>query len=172
MISGQSGQGKTTLINAICGLREIESGCIVINNKYKIKNMYEYREKISYLFQDSILFDRPISQNVAYPEDNLDDKMRELVTVFDINHLVDRDDISGSLAGTLSGGEKKRIDIVRTISKDRDIYLFDEPTNDLDPVNVERVLEQIKNLALSNKIVIVVSHDKRCVNIADEIVKL
>ena len=146
---------------------------VMTNQKYfPAEKMMFLKEKLKDISQDSILFDRPISQNVAYPEDNLDDKMKELVTVFDINHLVDRDDISGSLAGTLSGGEKKRIDIVRTISKDRDIYLFDEPTNDLDPVNVERVLEQIKNLALSNKIVIVVSHDKRCVNIADEIVKL
>ncbi len=172
VISGQSGQGKTTLINAICGLREIESGSIVVNNKYIIKNMYEYRDKISYLFQDSLLFDRSVTENIAYPNDEINDKAKKLIDVFNINHIVSRDEIDGTLSTTLSGGEKKRIDIVRTISKDSDIYLFDEPTNELDPDNVERVLEQIKCLAKENKIIIIVSHDKRCVAIADQIVKL
>lgn len=172
VISGQSGQGKTTLVNAICGLREIESGSIVINNKYTIKNMYEYRDKISYLFQDSLLFDRSVVENIAYPNEEINDKAKKLIDVFNIEHLVSRDQVDGTLSTTLSGGEKKRIDIVRTISKDSDIYLFDEPTNELDPENVERVLEQIKKLAKENKIIIIVSHDKRCVAIADHIVKL
>ena len=172
VISGQSGQGKTTLINAICGLREIESGNIVINNKYSIKNMYEYRDKISYLFQDSLLFDRSVTENIAYPNEEINSKAKELINVFNIEHIVKRDQIDGTLSTTLSGGEKKRIDIVRTISKESDIYLFDEPTNELDPENVERVLEQIKKLSKENKIIIIVSHDKRCVAIADHIVKL
>ena len=172
VISGQSGQGKTTLINSICGLREIESGCIVVNNKYNVKNMYEYRDKVSYLFQDSLLFDRTVIENIAYPNDQLNDKAKKLIDVFNINHLVSRDQVDGTLSTTLSGGEKKRIDIVRTISKDSDIYLFDEPTNELDPDNVDRVLEQIKVLSKENKIIIIVSHDKRCLSISDEIVKL
>lgn len=172
VLSGASGQGKTTLINAICGLREIGSGNLTINDKYTIKNMYDYRDKISYLFQDSMLFDRTLKENIAYPNDELNDKALELIDTFDMKKIVNRDRTNNSLALTLSGGEKKRIDIIRTLSKEADIYIFDEPTNELDSKNVDIVLNEIKEKAKENKIVIVVSHDKHCLSIADEIIKL
>ena len=172
VLSGQSGNGKTTLINAICGLREIESGNLVINRKEIVPSLYEYRDKICYLFQESILFDRPIEDNLAYPEDYINDKVNLLIDEFNIKKLLLRDKTTSSFAKSLSGGEKKRVEIIRTISKDKDIYFFDEPTNELDPANVEKVLKEIKQLALDNKIVVVISHDKRLLNIADKIVQL
>ncbi len=171
VISGQSGQGKTTLVNAICGLREISSGSLIINNKHQTKSLYDYRNKISYLFQDSLLFDRSIEENIAYPDEELSEKARQLIEFFDISKIIKRK--NNELATQkLSGGEKKRIDIIRTISKDKELYFLDEPTNDLDAKNVLRVLEQIKILASENKIVIVISHDDRCIEIADELVSL
>ena len=172
VLSGQSGNGKTTLINAICGLREIESGNLVINRKEIVTSLYEYRDKICYLFQESILFDRPIEDNLAYPEDYINEKVNLLIDEFNIKKLLLRDKTTSSFAKSLSGGEKKRVEIIRTISKDKDIYFFDEPTNELDPANVEKVLKEIKQLALDNKIVVVISHDKRLLNIADKIVQL
>ena len=172
VLSGQSGNGKTTLINAICGLREIESGNLVINRKEIVPSLYEYRDKICYLFQESILFDRPIEDNLAYPDEVMNEKTLSLVDEFDIKKLLLRDKTTSSFAKSLSGGEKKRVEFIRTISKDKDIYFFDEPTNELDPANVEKVLHEIKQLALDNKIVVVISHDKRLLNIADKIVQL
>ena len=172
VLSGQSGNGKTTLINAICGLREIESGNLVINRKEIVPSLYEYRDKICYLFQESILFDRPIEDNLAYPEDYINEKVNLLIDEFNIKKLLLRDKTTSSFAKSISGGEKKRVEIIRTISKDKDIYFFDEPTNELDPANVEKVLKEIKQLALDNKIVVVISHDKRLLNIADKIVQL
>ena len=172
VLSGQSGNGKTTLINAICGLREIESGNLVINRKEIVPSLYEYRDKICYLFQESILFDRPIEDNLAYPEEVMNEKTLSLVDEFDIKKLLLRDKTTSSFAKSLSGGEKKRVEFIRTISKDKDIYFFDEPTNELDPDNVEKVLTEIKQLALDNKIVVVISHDKRLLSIADKIVQL
>ena len=172
VLSGQSGNGKTTLINAICGLREIESGNLVINRKEIVPSLYEYRDKICYLFQESILFDRPIEDNLAYPEEVMNEKTLSLVDEFDIKKLLLRDKTTSSFAKSLSGGEKKRVEFIRTISNDKDIYFFDEPTNELDPANVEKVLHEIKQLALDNKIVVVISHDKRLLSIADKIVQL
>lgn len=170
LLSGQSGAGKTTLINAICGLREIESGTLIVNDKIKLKNLYNYRDKIVYLFQDSILFDRSLKENIAYPEDELNNKASELVEKFNMKKILNRN-VNTSIKNILSGGEKKRVDIIRTLSKDREIYLFDEPTNELDNNNVMEVLEEIKNVA-SDKIAIIISHDERCFDIADEIVYL
>lgn len=172
LISGQSGQGKTTLVNAICGLREISSGKIVINEKYKCKSLYPFKNHVSYLFQDSILFDRSIEANIAYPDDELSPEAEELVKFFGISKLVDREETGGAVAGSLSGGEKKRIDIVRTVSKDKDIYFLDEPTNELDEKNVQKVLKIMQKLSENGKIVIVISHDERCKNVANEIISL
>ena len=172
LLSGQSGNGKTTLINVICGLREIESGNLVINRKEIVPSLYEYRDKICYLFQESILFDRPIEDNLAYPEEVMNEKTLSLVDEFDIKKLLLRDKTTSSFAKSLSGGEKKRVEFIRTISKNKDIYFFDEPTNELDPDNVQKVLNEIKQLALDNKIVVVISHDKRLLSIADKIVQL
>ena len=172
VLSGQSGIGKTTLINAICGLREIESGQLIINRKEIVPSLYEYRDKICYLFQESILFDRSIEDNLAYPDDQINDKAKQLIDEFNIKKLLLRDKTTAYFAKSLSGGEKKRIELIRTLSKDKDIYFFDEPTNELDPANVEKVLKEIKQLAHDKKIVIVISHDKRVLNIADKVVQL
>ena len=70
----------------------------------------------------------------------------------------------------LSGGEKKRIGISRALLKDADVYIFDEPTNDLDSKNANYILEEIQSLK-QNAIVIVVSHDDRVIDKADRLVK-
>ena len=171
LLVGQSGAGKTTLINAICGIREIEEGNLIINGKYKVKNLYNYRDKVVYLFQDSILFDRSLKENIAYPDDNLNEKAEELIDKFNIKKIINRN-VQTSIKNILSGGEKKRVDLIRTLSKDKDIYLFDEPTNELDGENVKIALEEIRNVVNKNKIVILISHDDRCFEIADEIIYL
>ena len=171
LLSGQSGAGKTTLINAICGLREIESGNLIVNGQQQTRNLYNFRDKIVYLFQDSILFDRSLKENLAYPDDELNDRANELIDRFNMKKLLNRK-VDTSIKNLLSGGEKKRIDIIRTLSKDKDVYLFDEPTNELDSENVIKVLEEIKKISGENKLVIVISHDERCFEIADEIVYL
>ena len=155
----------------MCGLRECDSGKIVINGEIETKSLYDYRDKISYLFQDSVLFDRSFEENVAYPDEQMNDRAKELVKFFELDKVQERAKYY-SIKQILSGGEKKRLDIIRALSKDKDIYFLDEPTNELDAKNVEKVLEVIKNLAKEDKIVILISHDKRALTIADEVVKL
>lgn len=146
LLSGQSGAGKTTLINAICGLREIEEGTLIVNGKHKIKNLYNYRDKVAYLFQDSILFDRSLKENISYPDDVLNEQAETLIEKFGMEKVVNRN-VETSIKNVLSGGEKKRVDLIRTLSKNKDIYLFDEPTNELDSENVKITLEEIRNVA-------------------------
>lgn len=171
LISGSSGQGKTTLVNAICGLRDSKSGTVLVNKKYKMKSLYNYKNHISYLFQDSILFDRSVAENIAYPDLEISERAEQYVKELGMQKIVERETHT-SVSSALSGGEKKRIDFIRTISKDKDIYFFDEPTNELDSKNVNKVLEMIKKLGQEDKIVILISHDERCLKIADQIVEL
>ncbi len=171
VINGQSGSGKTTLLNAICGLKEIEKGYLIINGNIKLRNLYNHRDKMVYLFQDSILFDRSLKENMSYPDDNLNKKSNELIKRLEMKKLLKRE-VRGSIKNILSGGEKKRVDLIRTLNKDKDVYFFDEPTNELDENNAIKVIEEIKKLKNQNKIIIIISHDARTNEIADEIVSL
>lgn len=172
LLTGQSGCGKTTFINALCGIRESKKGDILVNDKYHVNSLAPYSDKISYMFQDSMLFDRTIEENISYPNSTLNADAKYLVKKFSIEKLLERESEGKNVRQILSGGEKKRIDFIRTLSKDADIYFFDEPTNDLDKTNVEKVIQEIKKLKTKNKICIIVSHDKRINTIVDEIVEL
>ena len=70
----------------------------------------------------------------------------------------------------MSGGEKKRISIARGLLREAKIYIFDEPTNDLDNKNAQNVIKQINKLK-KNAIVIVVSHDERVMKKADQLIE-
>ena len=172
LLTGQSGGGKTSFLNAICGLKEIENGQILINGVYPLSSLEDYTNKISYMFQDSILFDRSIEQNLSYPNQELNNEGKRLVKEFDLQKLIKREEEGKDVRSKLSGGEKKRIDFIRTLSRDADIYLFDEPTNDLDENNVQKVLSELAHLKNNGKIIIVVSHDKRIESVADEILNI
>ena len=126
---------------------------------------------MAYLFQDSILFDRSLKENISYPDDVLNEQAETLIEKFGMEKVVNRN-VETSIKNVLSGGEKKRVDLIRTLSKNKDIYLFDEPTNELDSENVKITLEEIRNVAQKNKIVIMISHDDRCFEIADEVIYL
>ncbi len=170
-LSGRSGKGKTTFINALCGLREVDKGEIIVNDNFHLTSLFDYSQKISYMFQDSILFDRSIKENITYPYNEINEETNRLISLFGMEKIVEREYDEGNTSKTLSGGEKKRIDFIRAISKEADVYIFDEPTNELDKANVEKLLNEINALKAKNKIAIIISHDKRVFSIADEIIE-
>ena len=95
-----------------------------------------------------------------------------IADVLEMDKIAKRKDEEGNVAKSLSGGEKKRIDLIRSLSKEADIYIFDEPTNELDKLNIEKVLNEFSALKNKQKMVIVISHDKRLQTIADEIIEI
>ena len=171
VINGDSGKGKTVFMGALYGLKQYKNGEIIINDKYKVKSLLKSKDKISYVSQNSMIFDRSIIENIAYPGNKLTKKMKEYVKIFKLQHLIDRETENVNVIKTLSGGEQRRISLVRGMSKDADVYFFDEPTNDLDNENVSLVITELLKLK-KNAIVIVISHDKRILSIADNIIKI
>ena len=89
-----------------------------------------------------------------------------------MTRLIKREQEGKNVRNSLSGGEKKRIDFIRALSKKADIYFLDEPTNELDAKNVTKVIDEIKRLKKQGKIVVIISHDNRIEDIVDEIVNL
>ena len=76
-----------------------------------------------------------------------------------------------TIKNALSGGEKKRITFIRCLQKDADVYILDEPTNELDESNVKKIIEQLE-LLKTKAIVIIISHDKKILSISENIIKI
>lgn len=162
-VIGESGKGKTTFIKAILGLIEKESGVIEINEKYQLNNLFFENKRISIMLQDGNIFDRSLTENILYPDTEMDEKTRNLIKKFKLEKLFDREKERGiNIRSNLSGGEKKRLNFIRCMRREAEVYIIDEPTNDLDEENVDKVIREIESLK-EKAIVIVISHDKRLV---------
>ena len=109
--------------------------------------------------------------NLAYPNTNLNKDILNYVKRFNLSKIYNREYKNENVIKTLSGGEQKRIALIRGMSKKADVYIFDEPTNDLDSENVNTVIQEIIKLK-DNAMVVIISHDKRVMDIADKVIKL
>lgn len=171
-VCGPSGSGKTTLIGCLLGLKEYKSGEIIINDKLAVSSLFYLSNKINLTLQNCTIFDRSVMENIAYPNKKPNTFAMKNIKKFELEEVAKRtDNDSVNLVDQLSGGEKKRISFVRAVSRRGDIYIFDEPTNDLDAENVQRVLQMMQKVK-THDIVIVVSHDERVIEISDEIINL
>ena len=167
-IIGESGCGKSTLLKLILGLVHPTSGDILYKGK-SLLNMtklerQQMRMEIGMLFQSAALFDSmTVGENVSFSlRENLDlsceaceDRVQELLEMVDMTGTQDQ------MPSSLSGGQKKRIGLARTIAVEPSVMLYDEPTTGLDPVlttSIENLIVKLgKEMGITT---IVVSHQK------------
>jgi phospholipid/cholesterol/gamma-HCH transport system ATP-binding protein len=165
-ILGGSGEGKTTVLKLILGLLRPDSGKILIDGE-DITNMTErelreIRMKFSIVFQEGALFDSMnVKENIAFSlreytnssEEEIDQKVRELLS------RVDLEDAMELMPEELSGGMHRRVAIMRSLAAfEPKMFLYDEPTTGLDPVNADIICRVILDLAQEGKGLIVVTH--------------
>jgi ABC-type bacteriocin/lantibiotic exporter with double-glycine peptidase domain len=167
-ITGESGGGKSTLIDIISGLLIPNSGVITIDGK-ETKNLQStnWIDKVGYLTQKNNLLDESIFTNITleFNKDNIDKKL--INEVFDktglrelINSLPEGiDTLIGENGFGLSGGERQRIGIARLLYAKKEILIFDESTSNLDHKNKEKFIKTINQLA-KEKTIIIISHDE------------
>lgn len=150
-IYGESGAGKTTLINCIFGLDHFDSGEILVNGK-KVDDLKKYA---SFVFQDFQLIDKwTVHQNLLLArEDCSEDEIDEVLRRLNI------DDIKEKLAYDISAGQKQRVAIARALLLKRTIMIMDEPFSNLDKKNKAEVIELLKAISLE-KLVIVITHEE------------
>ncbi len=158
-LKGKSGSGKTTILNLIAGLEKINCGEICYNgiNINKIKN---YQSYISYVPSENALISfLDVKNNILFSTDKkIDEKVLEKLNI---------NDLLSKKVFELSGGEVKRVDIVRSIFNNQSVILLDEPFNSLDNENNCKILDIIKEISKS-KLVIITSHKETIMeNIAD-----
>lgn len=163
-IVGQSGSGKTTFVNLIVRLFDIQSGCIFIDGQ-DIKNVTQdsLHQNISFIPQDPMLFHRTILENIRYG--NLNASEQEVQEAAEKAHAHEfiktlpqgYHSLVGERGATLSGGQKQRLAIARAILKNAKILILDEATSALDS-ETEHYIQENLELLMQNKTVLVVAH--------------
>ena len=177
-IHGASGSGKSTLLKLLMRFWYVNNGRIRISEKDIRKiNTKDLRDMESYVTQETYLFHDSIANNIAVgkPEASREEIMdaAKKASIHDfIMTLPDGYDTEvGELGDTLSGGEKQRIGIARAFLHDTPFLLLDEPTSNLDSLNEGIILKSLKE-SRKNQTVVLVSHRKSTMNLADIIYEM
>jgi len=172
VVTGESGCGKTTLLNMIGAIEKIDSGKITIDgvDVSVAKNHKQlFREKYGYLFQNFALVENKTV------EENLSFVMKKYSSGISIAEALERVSLSGfrkKKVYKLSGGEQQRVSLARLILKKCNLILADEPTGSLDKNNALRVLEILKGLNDDSKTVIIVTHNDFVAKYADCVINI
>ena len=157
LIDGKSGVGKSTLIKILLGLIRSSSGEVTIYSREDDLNLYSYSGQSNKLFNLSVI------ENLIYPKtvDHLSlserIKLESLLDEFGFRKSLLNKDIAKE-GENLSGGERKRLSILRALIRPSKVVILDEPFANLDPNNIEIIAQKIQNLS-KNRIVIIVSHE-------------
>jgi len=177
-ILGKTGSGKSTIINLISRLYDIDSGQILIDNiPIKNINLKNLRESIGFVPQDSFLFSDTVANNIRFgnEEANLTDIKNAAQQAYidhNINQFKDNyQTLIGERGVTLSGGQKQRISIARALIKNPQILIFDDCLSAVDTETEEKILSNLNKL-IHHKTAIIVSHRISSVKNADYIIVL
>lgn len=176
-IIGPSGNGKSTLIKLIMGYFKLNDNIIFIDDKdINNFNLNDLRKQISYVNQNSKLFNTSILENIQYGN-NYNEK--------EIISICDRLNVNGILknlkhglktnvgveGNNLSGGQKQLIHILRCICKKNKIVILDEPTSAIDKENKEHIINAIRELS-KNTTLIIITHDDTLLDLVDRVIKI
>ncbi len=179
VILGQSGSGKSTILNLIGCIDSPTSGTILVDGvdvtKMSAKQLCEYRNKnIGFVFQSFYLEPAySVTDNILLPltiagakRQIKDAKSKELLEKLNLT------DKANAKTSTLSGGQKQRVAIARALVNDPKIILADEPTGNLDSASGAEVIEILKEICKSGKTVVMVTHNEEQASVADHIIRL
>ena len=177
-IVGSTGSGKSTLIDLILGLLEINKGTIRVDeNIINKQNIRSWQESISYVPQQIFLSDASIAENIAFGQDikNIDlEAMEEAAKIANLHEFVSNElpknykTLVGERGVRLSGGQRQRIGIARAFYNKPKILILDEATSALDTPTEKKVMDNIQNL--KDKItIIIVAHRLSIVKICKKI---
>ncbi len=173
-IVGKNGSGKSTLLKLLIGLYTPQSGLVKLEYDSGTLSGSDIITQIAYVPPCDYLFSGTVAENIIMSEKNaIQNQMQEAAlkaNVLDfINSMPNRfDTILGEDGNTVSSGQAQRIAIARAIYKKSKIFIFDEPTANLDEDSIIKFQATVKKLAEDN-ICIIVTHDTSTVDICDKV---
>lgn len=172
VILGESGKGKTTLLNIISGLIIPDKGQIILNNKHILNsNTFEIKDYITYMTQRTYLFDeKSILFNITFNEHLSDTENQNLTIIIglcELTELINKIGLSyiiNNHPSNLSEGQKKRVCLARSLYEfknfNKSVFIADEPTTGLEPASSEKIVNNLsKYYANSSKIIIIGLHN-------------
>lgn len=176
IITGPSGSGKSTLLKNLSGFLKPTEGEVLFHNKdiYKLnkKNLSEYRlNKTGFIYQDFMLIDElNVYDNIILPQEiaNIGDKeyVREIIKILEIEPLLKK------YPHVLSGGEKQRVAIARSLVNKPEIVFCDEPTGSLDYKMTIKIMDILKRMNEQlNVTIILVTHELELLTYANKLIR-
>jgi len=171
VVLGRSGTGKSVLIKILVGLLKPDKGNVCVLGKdvpaLKGKDLDALRLKVGFSFQNSALYDSmDIRQNLEFPlrmnfknltKKEIDNAVEEVLDAVGLKNKINQ------MPSDLSGGQRKRIGIARTLILKPEIMLYDEPTSGLDPITCIEINELINEVQTKYKTSsIIITHDLTC----------
>lgn len=175
---GNSGGGKSTVVNLIPRFYDVKSGSIKINGvDIRDYNIAELRKNISFVFQDNYLFSGTIRENILMGKpDATEDDIQTAVRLAHLDEFLGTlpegiDTMVGERGASLSGGQRQRVAIARAIVKNAPIVILDEATSALDNESEAIVQKALDNL-MQNRTVFVIAHRLSTIHNANRIAVL
>lgn len=179
-IIGTSGSGKTTLADTLIGLLKPNKGKIFVDDKIiDFKNLKQWQKKIGYVPQTIFLSDETVRENIAFGEEPSlidENKVNKCIKLANLQKFINElpkglDTVIGEKGIRISGGQRQRLAIARTLYLDPEIIVFDEATSALDPKNESEIISNILSLK-GSKTIIIIAHKFSLIKNCDNIIVL
>ena len=179
-IVGKSGKGKTTIMYLLLGLIKPDEGDYYMDDTLIDDHTRESILNIaSYVSQDNYLFHDSIKNNIFFAsgDDRFDPDYRMICNITKVNSFVENlangyDTIVGDRGEKFSEGQKQRIALARALAKKAQIYIFDEPTSNLDKHTSNVLIDILNYLKEKKKTIIVITHKEKDLSLADNIIEI
>ncbi|MGN1147515.1 MAG: ABC transporter ATP-binding protein, partial [Lachnospiraceae bacterium] len=172
---GESGAGKTTILNLVIGFNLTDGGEVLIDGKdMREIDLRTYRKHLAVVPQTSILFSGTIRDNITYGCENVsEEELAEVIKAANLTDLIASlpkglDTMVGEHGGKLSGGQRQRISIARALIRNPRVIVLDEATSALDSIS-EKLIQQALNNLTKGRTTFIVAHRLSTIRDADRI---
>lgn len=174
VITGTNGSGKTTLLQTIMGINPVLSGEILLNNE-NLENLeisYRAQKGVALAFQHPTLFKGLTVKNLLEIANPSAKKIDVACNFLSQVGLCARDYLAREFNQSLSGGERKRIELATILARDAEVNLFDEPESGIDMWSFDGLTNIFEKLKQAGRIVVIVSHNQKILEKADKVIVL
>lgn len=178
-LTGESGKGKTTLLNLLLGFLPVSGGEIIFNDTVvKNEEIKKYWPAIAYVRQQGFFIYDTLKRNITLEEENYSHKNLEYaVLISGLDEVLTTfpeglEKVITENGKNISGGQQQRVALARALYKNASLILLDEPFNELDEEATRSLLEHFRELAAAGKTVLMITHDKKSLSYCNKIISL